>query len=77
MGQPEYCENDCAKQHTGYISRHNLRMPALAKLANPYAADQHLFGAAVQSNKVYSPRLRSLPTTGIAARRINAIRWAS
>ena len=52
-------------------------MPAHAKLANPYAADQDLFGAAVQSNKVYSPRLRSLPTTGIAARRINAIRWAS
>ena len=74
MGQPEYCENDCAKQHTGYISRHNLRMPAHTKLANPYAADQHLFGAAVQSNKVYSPRLRSSPTTGIAARRINAIR---
>ena len=49
-------------------------MPARTKLANPYAADQPLFGAAVQSNKVYPPRLRSLPTTGIAARRINAIR---
>ena len=40
MGQPEYCEIGRAKQHTGYISRHNLRMPALTKLANPYAPDQ-------------------------------------
>ena len=48
--------------------------PRSPSLQTPYAADQHLFGAAVQSNKVYSPRLRSSPTTGIAARRINAIR---
>ena len=68
MGQPEYCEIGRAKQHTGQISSHNLRMPALTKLANPYAADQHLFGAAVQSNKVYPRRLRSPPTTGIASR---------
>ena len=61
MGQPEYCEIGRAKQHTGQISRHNLRMPAHAKLANPYAADQHLFGATVQSNKVYPPRLSASP----------------
>ena len=45
-----------------------------AKLANPYAADQHLFMAAVQSNKVYLPRLSSRAFAGIAARQINAIR---
>ena len=28
----------------GQISSHNLRMPARTKLANPYCADQHLFG---------------------------------
>ena len=69
MGQPEYCEIGRAKQHTGYISRHNLRMPALTKLANPYAADQHVFRAAVHSNKVYPPRLSSCALAGIAARR--------
>ena len=74
MDQPEYCEIGHANQPTGQISSHNLRMRAHAKLANPYAADQHLFRAAAQSNKVYPPRLSSLPAIGIAARRINAIR---
>ncbi len=45
-----------------------------AKLTNPYAADQHLFGVAVQSNKVYLPPLRSRALADIAARQINAIR---
>jgi hypothetical protein len=31
-------------------------------------------GAALQSDKVYPPRLSPLPTTGIAVQRINAIR---
>ena len=50
-----------------------------AKLTNPYAADQHLFdqhlfGVAVQSNKVYLPHLSSRAFAGIGARQINAIR---
>ena len=45
-----------------------------AKLTNPYTADQHLFGVAVQSNKVYLPPLSSRAFAGIAARQINAIR---
>ena len=45
-----------------------------AKLTNPYAADQHLAGAAVQSNKVYLPPLSARALAGIAARQINAIR---
>ena len=45
-----------------------------AKLTNPYTADQHLFGVAVQSNKVYLPHLSSCALDGIAARQINAIR---
>ena len=45
-----------------------------AKLTNPYAADQPVLGAALQSNKVYPTRLSSLALAGIAARRINAIR---
>jgi hypothetical protein len=49
-------------------------MHAHAKLTNPFVADQPAFGVALQSNKVYPPRLSSLHTTGIAARRINAIR---
>ena len=61
MSQPEYCEIGRTKQHTGQISRHNFFMPALTKLAHPYAADPHLFGAAVQSNKVYLPRLSASP----------------
>ena len=73
MGQPEYCEIGRANQHTGYISSHNLRMHPSAKLTKPFATDQPVFKAAVQSNKVYPPRLRSLATTGIAVRRINAI----
>ena len=47
-----------------------------AKLTNPYAADQPVIRAALQSNKVYPPRLSSLALAGIAARRINAIRYA-
>ena len=45
-----------------------------AKLTNPYTADQHLFGVAVQSNKVYLPPLGSRAFAGIAPRQINAIR---
>ena len=48
-----------------------------AKLTNPYAADQHLFGVAVQSNKVYLPPLSSRAFAVIAPRQINAIRYAS
>ena len=33
--------------------------------------------AAVQSNKVYLPRMCSRALAGIASRQINAIRWAS
>ena len=68
---------DSTKPHTRHISSHNLRMHPCAKLTNPYAVDQSVLGAAVQSNKVYPPRLSSLPLAGIAARQINAIRWAS
>jgi hypothetical protein len=57
-----------------YISRHNLRMPIHAKRQKPNAANQHLFGAAVQFNKVYLPILSSRALAGIAARQISAIR---
>lgn len=46
-----------------------------AELTNPYAANQHQFGAAVQPKKVYLPLLSSRALAGIAARQINAIRW--
>jgi hypothetical protein len=49
-------------------------MPQHAKLTNPYAANQHVIGAAVKSNKVYLPHLGSRAFAGIAARQINAIR---
>ena len=49
-------------------------MPKHAKLINPFAANHHLFGVAVQSNKVYLPPLGSHAFAGIAARQINAIR---
>ena len=68
------CEIGRARQHTGQISRHNLCMKAHAKLTNPFVANPPAFGAALQSNKVYPPRLRSVLATGIAQRRINAIR---
>ena len=48
-------------------------MPIHAKLAKPNAANQHLFGAAVRSNKVYLPPLSSRALAGIAARQISAI----
>jgi hypothetical protein len=48
-------------------------MNPCAKLANPYAIAA-TFGAAVQSNKVYPPRLKACTFAGIARRRINAIR---
>ena len=57
-----------------HISSHNLQMLLHAKLPKPNAANQHLFVAAVQSNKVYLPRLSSRAFAGIAARQINAIR---
>jgi hypothetical protein len=49
-------------------------MPKHAKLTNPYTADQHVTGVAVQSNKVYLPPLSSRAFAGIAARQINAVR---
>ena len=45
-----------------------------AKLTNPYAANQHVIGVAVESNKVYLPPLGFRALAGIAARQINAIR---
>ncbi len=45
-----------------------------AKLTNPYAANQHVIGVAVQSNKVNLPSLSARAFAGIAARQINAIR---
>ena len=63
-----------AKQPTGQISRHNLRMHAHAKLTNPLVPHSPALGAALQSNQVFLPRLSPLPTTAIVARRINAIR---
>ena len=74
MGQPEYCEIGRANQHTGYISSHNLRMHPSAKLTKPFATDQPVFKAAVQSNKVYPPRLHSCFPVGITRRQINADR---
>ena len=50
-------------------------MHAHAKLTNPFVANPPAFGAALQSNKVYPPRLSLPHTTGIAARQINAIRY--
>ena len=52
-------------------------MTKYAKLTNPYAANQHLFGVAVQSNKVYLPPLSARAFAGNAPRQINSIRWAS
>jgi hypothetical protein len=60
--------------HLSHISLHNLRMPLQAKLPKPNVANQHLFGAAVQSNKVYLAPLSSGAFAGVVARRINAIR---
>ena len=65
---------DSTKPRTRHISSHNLRMHPCAKLANPYAVDQPVLGAVLQSNKVYPPRLSSRALAGIAARQINAIR---
>jgi hypothetical protein len=48
-----------------------------AKLTNPYAANQHVIGVAVQSNKVYLPPLSSRAFAGIAPRQINAIRYTA
>ena len=64
----------CANQHAGQIYGHNLRMKAHAKLTNPFVANPPAFGAALQSNKVYPPRLRSRFSERFAQRRINAIR---
>ena len=74
MGSRDGCETDCANQHTGQISRHNLRMHPCANLTNPFVANSPVFRAAVQSNKVYPPRLGSRALAGIAARRMNADR---
>ena len=77
IGSRDGCETDCANQHTGQISRHNLRMHPCANLTNPFVANLPVVRAAVQSNQVYPPRLSAHALAGIAARRINAIRWAS
>jgi hypothetical protein len=71
-GQRGYCKNGCIELHKGCISSHNLRMPKQAKLTNPYAANQHLFGVAVKSNKVYLPPLGFRAMAGIAALQKNA-----
>ena len=49
-------------------------MPKHVKLTNPYAANQHVIGVAVQSNKVYLPPLSARAFAGIGVRQINAIR---
>ena len=77
IGSRDGCEIDCSNQHTGQISRHNLRMHPCANLTNPFVANLPVVRAAVQSNQVYPPRLSAHALAGIAARRINAIRWAS
>ena len=77
IGSRDGCEIDCANQHTGQISRHNLRMKAHAKLTNPFVSNPPAFGAALQSNKVYPPRLSARALAGIVARRISANRGAS
>jgi hypothetical protein len=77
IGRSNLCEAGRAKQHKRQISRRNLRMHPCAKLTSLSIADQPAYGVALQSNKVYPPRLSPLYTTGIAARRINAVRWAS
>ena len=64
----------CANQHAGQIYGHNLRMKAHAKLTNPFVANPPAIGAALQSNKVYPPRMSPSPFANIVARRINAIR---
>ncbi len=73
VGSRDGCETDCANQHKGQISRHNLRMHPCANLTNPFVANPPVFRAAVQSNKVYPPRLSSRALAGIAAQRIDAI----
>ncbi len=74
MGRRDEGLVDCANQHKGYFSRHNLCMHPYAKLSNPYALDQCLFGAAFQSKQVYPPQLSSSALAGIAWQRIDAIR---
>ena len=77
IGRNEGREIGWEKQHAGQTYRHNLRMHLRAKLTNPFVGDPPAFRTALQSNKVYPPRLISLPTTGIAARRTNALRYAA
>ena len=74
IGPADWCAVGWANLHTEQIYRHNLRMTLRAKLTSPFGPNPFAFGAALQSNKVYPPRLSPLPATGIAARRINAIR---
>ena len=72
IGSRDGCEIDCSNQHTGQISRHNLRMHPCANLTNPFVANPPVFRAAVQSNKVYPPRLSTRALAGIVARRAPA-----
>ena len=44
------------------------------KQTNPFVGDPIVFRAALQSNKVYPPRLSSCALAGIVAWRVNAIR---
>ena len=46
-------------------------------LSNPLYLHQRPFGALVQSNKVYLPRMYIAHDSGLAARQINAIRLTS
>jgi hypothetical protein len=77
LGLRDGCQIDCANQHAGQNYRHNLRMHLCARLTNPYAIRAAAIRAALQSNKVYPPRLSSRPLVCIAGRRINAIRSSS
>ena len=55
-------------------SGHNLCLSAGGGLSNPLYLHQRPFGALVQSNKVYLPRMYIAHDSGLAARQINAIR---
>ena len=67
-----------AQQHTrhlfSHVSSHNLCMHPRFELTNPYAVNQSASGPALQSNRVYLPRLSSLLWLDFSARQINAIR---
>ena len=76
MGLPDGCKINCANQNTRRISRHDLRMHLRANPTNPFVANPPVFNAALLSNMVYPPLVSSRALVGIAARRINADRYA-